>query len=259
MTHLIYSSNPIAMVILLLVLLLLAVEIPYRWGLRSKRLAELNPDAWNTIQTGLVTLVAFTLGLTYAQAQGRFDTRRDLVVKEANAIGTTWLRGDQLAAPDAARFRRILTEYTRERIEAYSIADDTNLHARVIRDSDRQQTEMWTLVSAALRERPTDLGRSLLMATLNDTIDVSSEQLSALTHHVPTSVILMTFLLVVLGAISIGLQFARDKSRPLKLTILYAAAFTIVFNLIIDYDRAQVGFIHVALDPLQIQLHSMER
>ena len=35
-------------------------------------------------------------------------------------------------------------------------------------------------------------------------------------------------------------------------------AFAIVLNLIVDFDRPQVGFIHVSLDPLQMQLQSME-
>jgi hypothetical protein len=31
------------------------------------------------------------LGFTFAMAVGRYEARRDLVVKEANAIGTTFL------------------------------------------------------------------------------------------------------------------------------------------------------------------------
>jgi hypothetical protein len=259
MTNLIFESNPIAMMIALLVILLLAIEIPYRLGRQSKTLTEVDRDAWNSVQGGLLTLVAFVLGLSYAQAQGRFDARRDLVVREANSIGTTWLRGDQLSPRDAVHFRQILTEYTHERVEAYSTPDQPDLYARVVRDSDRQQGEMWALVSGGLRERPADLGRSLLMTTLNDTIDISSEQVAALTHHVPTPVIALTFLLVVVGAVSIGLQFARDNSRPLTLTTLYVVALALVVNLVIDYDRAQVGFVRVSLDPLLIQLHSMER
>ncbi|MGC1380432.1 MAG: hypothetical protein WA814_05360 [Candidatus Baltobacteraceae bacterium] len=258
MTHLIYSSNPIVLLIAVLLILFLAVELSYRWGQRSKGLTAIDRDSWNTVQAGLITLAAFMLGLTFAQAQGRWDNRRALVVTEANAIGTTWLRGDQLPAPETAQFRQILTQYTRERIQAYSIAGDSEVHARVISDSDRQQTQMWALVSQAVRDHPS-FGTSLLMTSLNDTIDVSSEQLSALTHHVPTAVLVVTFSLVLLGAISIGLQFARDKSRPLLLTLLYAGAFAIVLNLIVDFDRPQVGFIHVSLDPLQIQLHSMEK
>jgi len=259
MTDLIFSSNPIVMQIALFLILLLSIEVPYYWGRGNERLAEIDKGNWNTIQAGIITLAAFMLGLTFAQAQDRFDARRGLVVREANAIGTTWLRADQLAPSEMMRFRQILRAYTRERLKGYSTPGDSDTHRRVISDSDRQQAQMWTIASTALRSRPDDLGRSLLMTTLNDTIDLSSEQLNALTHHVPTAVIALTILLAMFGAISIGLQFARSKSRPILLTVLYAAAFAIMLNLIVDYDRPQVGLIHVSLDPINIQLSAMER
>ena len=199
------------------------------------------------------------LGLTFAQAQARFDARRELVVSEANAIGTTWLRADQLAPADATTFRKLLTQYTDDRLQAYSSPGNTDLAIRVIRDSENRQAQMWTLASNALRERPGDLGRSLLMTTLNETIDLSAEQLAALTHHVPTAVLVFTLLLVVLASASIGLQFGRNKSRPAKLTVVFALAFTAVLSLVVDYDRAQIGFVQVPLDPLAIQLNSMQQ
>jgi hypothetical protein len=259
MTQLIFSSSPILFLIALLLILSLSIEMPYRWAKDSKRLETIDKDSWNTIQAGIITLAAFMLGLTFAQAQARFDSRRDLVVTEANAIGTTWLRADQLAPSATVRFRQILTAYTRERIEGYSTPGYGDVHVRVIRDSDRQQAQMWAIATSALREQPTNLGRSLLMTTLNDTIDLSSKQLNALTHHVPTAVIVLTIILTILGAISIGLQFARTKSRPLFLTALYVIAFAVVLNLVVDYDRPQVGLIHVSLDPMNEQLRAMER
>jgi hypothetical protein len=258
MTDLIFKGNPFELMIAILAILLLSIEIPYQWGIRSEKLSKIDESVWNMVQGALLTLVAFMLALSYAQAQARFDARRALVVKEANSIGTTWLRADQLTPRDTVVFRRILTQYTRERLEAYSTPGRPDLYARVIRDSDWQQAEMWGLASRALRERPTDLGRSLLMATLNDTIDVSAEQLTALSHHVPTSVILLTFILVVVSSITIGLRFAHVRSRPVILTILYAIALTLVLNLVIDYDRPQVGFVTVSLDALTIQLRAME-
>jgi hypothetical protein len=258
MTDLIYTSNPYALMIAILAILLLSIEIPYEWG-RRRELGKIDEGVWNMVQGGLLTLVAFMLALSYAQAQARFDVRRELVVHEANSIGTTWLRADQLAPRDATVFRRTLTEYTRERLEAYSTPGRPDLYARVLSDSDRQQTEMWALASRALREKPTDLGRSLLMASLNDTIDISAEQLTALTHHVPISVIVLAFLLVVISSISIGLRFARSRTLPIMLVAIYGIALTLVLNLVIDYDRPRVGFVTVPLDALTIQLRSMER
>ena len=96
------------------------------------------------------------------------------------------------------------------------------------------------------------------MQTLNDTIDVSAEQLQALTIHVPTGVVVLTLLLITLGALSLGLRFALDGSRPAALSAIYVVASVIVVTMMIDYDRPQTGFITVNLNPLKIQLQSMQ-
>ncbi|HVN69042.1 MAG TPA: hypothetical protein VMU38_05285 [Candidatus Binatia bacterium] len=258
MTYLIFQANPWLLPIVMLVVLALAIEVPYRWGRSWVAGAAKHVDAFNAVQAGLLTLASFVLGLSFAQASARFDIRRDLVVKEANAIGTTWLRADQLGARTAT-FRRILTEYTQERLTAYSTPSAPALYARTIRESDDDQAQMWEIASSALRAHPTDLGLSLLMQTLNDTIDVSAEQLQALTIHVPTAVVVLTLVLVALGSLSLGLRFAFDGSRPGMLSAIYVVACVVVISMMIDYDRPQTGFVTVNLNPIRIQLEAMKK
>ena len=74
------------------------------------------------------------------------------------------------------RFRSVLTDYTAERLKAYG-STDRSIHERAIELSDVYQSELWQISSSALAAHPTALGLSLLMQTLNDTIDVSAEQL----------------------------------------------------------------------------------
>jgi hypothetical protein len=95
MTHFIFQANPLLLPALMLLVLVLSIEVPYRL---APSLSAILPksDPFNAVQAGLLTLAAFVLGLSFAQASGRFDARRALVVKEANAIGTTWLRASQL-------------------------------------------------------------------------------------------------------------------------------------------------------------------
>jgi hypothetical protein len=50
-------------------------------------------------------------------------------------------------------------------------------------------------------------GLSLLVQRLNDTIDVSAEQLQALKGHVPTAMVLFTLALVTLGALLVTVDF----------------------------------------------------
>src|SRR5271166_3192968 len=95
MTAFLFESSPWLLTALMLVVLSLAIELPYRFAdLLSRRKPE--ADSINTLQAGLLTLSAFVLSLSFSQASARFDARRAIVVKEANAIGTTWLRADQL-------------------------------------------------------------------------------------------------------------------------------------------------------------------
>jgi hypothetical protein len=57
---------------------------------------------------------------------------------------------------------------------------------------------------------------------------------------------------------SLGLGFAVKPSRPVALSIIYVLASVVVINMMIDYDRAQTGFIRVNLAPLHRQLQSMQ-
>jgi len=242
----------------MLVVLALAIELPFRVGNSFATLANLRSEAFNAVQAGLLTLASFVLGLSFAQASARFDVRRDLVVKEANAIGTTWLRANQLGPVQSVRFRQILTSYTAVRLNAYQRPGDAQAHAQAQKISDDDQSELWRIASSALYAHP-NVGLSLLVQALNDTIDVSAEQLQALTAHVPTEIVVLTLVLVTLGALSLGLRFAIDKVRPASLSAVYIVASVIVINMMIDYDRPQTGFIRIDLTPLVLQLQSMQQ
>jgi hypothetical protein len=263
MTYLIFQADPWWLIIVLAIVLCLSIEVPFQCRRFFARKVS-NMDAYTAVQAGLLTLASFVLGLSFSQAEGRFDARRALVVKEANAIGTTWLRADQLGSPQRQRFRQILIDYTATRLQAYELhgpgsapPSEVPYQAEIDR-SNRDQRGMWAIASPALQSRPGNLGLSLLMQTLNDTIDVSAEQLQALTTHVPTGVVVLTLLLITLGALSLGLRFALDGSRPAALSAIYVVASVIVVTMMIDYDRPQTGFITVNLNPLKLQLQSME-
>ncbi|MBV8066924.1 MAG: hypothetical protein JO113_03025 [Candidatus Eremiobacteraeota bacterium] len=259
MSYIIYGANPWLLPCVMLVVLALTIELPFRFCQRLLTTAAKQIDAFSAVQAGLLTLASFVLGLSFAQASSRYDARRELVVKEANAIGTTWLRADQLGPTQSARFRRVLTAYLAARLDAYQTPHDPALYKRTLDQSTDEQNELWRMASSALQADPHNLGLSLLMQTLNDTIDVSAEQLQALTTHVPTAVVTLTLVLVTLGALSLGLRFAVDRARPAALSAVYIIASVVVISMMIDYDRPQTGFVTVNLNPLKIQLQSMEQ
>jgi hypothetical protein len=84
------------------VLLIGVAEIAFRFGLRLHRQKdEARKEQIGAIQGAMLGMVGLMLGFTFAMGLTHYDTRRNLVVREANAVGTTYLRASLL--PEAHR------------------------------------------------------------------------------------------------------------------------------------------------------------
>ena len=66
-----------------LVIVLAATEFGRRLGMNANRKVE---DDISTLEAAMLGLLALMIGFTFAMALSRFDTRRDAVLLEANAI-----------------------------------------------------------------------------------------------------------------------------------------------------------------------------
>src|SRR5271170_6025902 len=74
-------------------LLLVATEIGFRGGLRLyKKHDEARKSQIGGAQGAVLGLLALLLGFTFSMALGRYEVRQNLVLQEANDIGTTYLR-----------------------------------------------------------------------------------------------------------------------------------------------------------------------
>src|SRR5579862_6637770 len=90
-------------------LLSLACEAGFRF---ARRRARQRPDreGVGTITASMMGLLSFTLGLTIGYAQDRAEARRGLVVQEANAIGTAWLRAKVVAGQEGSTIAELIGE-----------------------------------------------------------------------------------------------------------------------------------------------------
>ena len=86
-------------------LLVAAAELGFHSGRQRRRETPRAATASQLggVQAAVLGLLALLLGFTFAMSVARYDERRALVVKEANAIGTTYLRAGFLPEPTGAR------------------------------------------------------------------------------------------------------------------------------------------------------------
>jgi hypothetical protein len=108
-----YQLRVLLVALGLFVGMLLFLEIGRRFG--SRRLKEDaggTGEGVTTVDGAVFALLGLLIAFTFSGASARFDHRRELIVEEANAVGTAYLRLDLLPAaaqpPLRESFRRYL-------------------------------------------------------------------------------------------------------------------------------------------------------
>jgi hypothetical protein len=226
----------------------------------AKRWWKSNPEdvPFGVLQASAFGMVGLLLGFSFSIAVARFDQRREVTVREANAIGTTVLRADLLRPRVAQQMRELLREYVDVRI-AY-VAAGTHADERAIpgRRSAELQRRMWALAVSESRSDPHSTMLALFILTLNQTIDVSSEQAAALDATIPPSVLWIVVIVVIIAASLLGANFGRVGRFDWIAFALFAVMFALVIGMILDLDRPQGGLIRISLEPLQAVQRSLQ-
>lgn len=205
----------------------------------------------------IFVLTGLILGFSFSYAAARYDARRALVVEEANAIGATYLRAANLPDAAAGRFRTILRDYARARLDVYSNLADSRTSQTMDRRSLALQDNLWSLLVTAERDDTRNVPLSLLTQALNHMIDVHAEQSAALKTHLPIAMLALVLVVSVLSAMLVGVHFERMRGLQTFLGLVVALMLATVVTGIVDLDRPQLGLVRVNLSPLQTQLDDM--
>ena len=151
----------------LLILLVGLSELAWRMGFASSRKkSEADKDS-GTVRSAVLALLGLLLGFSFAIAGARHETRRELLLEEANSIVTTARRAQLLPGPHAANVVQLLREYVPLRIEAHREAQFSDQFATTRKRSADLQDRMWAEAVAAAAERPSSITASFI-ASLNE-------------------------------------------------------------------------------------------
>jgi hypothetical protein len=180
----------------------------------------------------LLALLGLSLAFSFSIAESRFVERRQLVLEEANAIGTTYLRASLLPPPHRANAEELLREYVEMRI-----VESPGQLTGAIERSEALHQELWAEAVAASEAKPDPI-TSLFVQSLNQVIDLHEERLTVALHQRLPGVILLTLYLVALLAMgTLGYSMGLSRTRTILPSLAVIAAVAIVLLLIIDLDR----------------------
>jgi hypothetical protein len=204
--------------------------------------------------TATLGLLAFILAFTFGLAASRFDAKRQLVVDEANAIGTTYLRADMLPA-HRDDIRALLRAYVDVRIEAIT----PDRLAAGIRHSEALQNQLWAQTVPIARSNPDSVIVGLFVQSLNDVIDLHTKRLTAaVRNRIPLAIWVALYGISVLSFAAMGYHSGLIGTSRSLVIIAVAFTFSVVIVLIADLDRSQQGFLKVSPQALIDVRQSMQ-
>lgn len=190
-------------------------------------------------------LLALLIGFTFSIALSRYETRRELVVQEANAIGTTWLRMDLLEGADRARMQALLRRYLDARI-AFGQARTSLDEKREFKRTEAVQAELWAAMVQVTAPFRDTARASLLISTTNESIDLAAERYASRQSHIPPRILRLLLIFSLLTAGLVGYERGGQRREATLLFVLLTLAVTLV----IDLDRPTTGLTNVSQQPM---------
>jgi hypothetical protein len=221
----------------------LSIEAGWRLGNHRRQRVGSEKDApIGAIVGAMLGLLAFLLAFTFGMAASRYDTRKQLVLQEANAIGTTYLRAEMLPEPERSDVRNLLREYAAMRVGGLV----SIMTPEVMAKSSALHDRLWADAVAAGEKDPGSILGGLFVQSLNEVIDLHETRVTAGRNRIPDSIWIVLYLVTTLTMIAVGYQFGLTGERSWAVTILLALVFAAVMFLIADLDQPQRGLLKVS-------------
>ena len=227
--------------------LILFTELGFHLGCRARQTtSETARSQIGAIQGAILGLLALLLGFTFAMAMSRFDVRKQLVLDEANAIGTTYLRTQLLPEPQRREFADLLRRYVQLRLEFYQAGTDEKKLDAASLATTRLQTQLWSTAAALGEKEPRAVTIGLFLQSLNEVIDLHNKRLNALENHVPEIILFLLYFVALVATGLIGYSCGLGGVRNFFVTVVSSILIAVVILVIIDLDRPRRGLIKVS-------------
>ncbi len=213
----------------------------------GRRLVERGGDGSGTgaVDGAIFALLGLVIAFTFSGAASRFDSRRELVAQETNAIGTAWLRIDLL--PEGARpaVRDLFRRYLDTRLAGYGAVARGEYPAAELAQSEQLQREIWKTSVAGCRAADSTMPCLLLLPALNDMIDITTTRAMAARIHPPLVVFLMLGGLAFASSMLAGYSMGAGKTTSRVHRFAFALVIAATVYVIVDLEYPRLGFIRI--------------
>jgi hypothetical protein len=226
--------------------ILVVLEAGRRIG--ARRLAaegEVAAKGLGALEGAVFALLGLMIAFCFSGALARFDARRHLVVQEANAIGTAWLRSALLPPEAQPKARELFRRYLDSRIETYRKVPDMAAVRQELARSAGLQQEIWQLAISSSRSAGSSAAPVVLLPALNAMFDITTTRTESVRIHPPPVIFVMLGILALACSLFAGYDMAiRKRLNPLH-SLAFAVVLSVTVYVIVDLEYPRVGLIRM--------------
>jgi hypothetical protein len=205
------------------------------------------------VRTSTAALVAFLIGFAFSGAGSRFIERLDIIVKEANALRTAYLRADTIAEPQRGELKAALKEYTADRVTLLSREGRDEIEPLLAKVSGLHE-RMWRSAVKATQSTPL---MAVVLPPINEVIDLHSTHLAMARRHLPVPIMAVLLGAAAISVSMIGFGNGRAGRRFSVLDSVYGVVLAVALWMTIDLDYPGIGLIRVSNLPVVETLAAM--
>jgi len=242
---LLYQTPALLIVVILFVLMVIAHAIGHK--LKLSHFAKKNfehSDGLGPVEGSLLGLLALLLSFTFSLSASRYDDRRQVVIDEANAIGTAILRCDLYPDTIKKELTSNFRKYVDARIEYFDAGIDESKITIAKKNTEKYYTKIWNIATNTSQNSENVLRFQQMIPALNSMIDIVTSREESKNATVPESIFWLLFLLILSSSFIIG--YSDSKKHINHVLILGFCLMTcLTVLLILDLDRPRRGLINV--------------
>jgi hypothetical protein len=249
-----FGFNWMAASLVLLVLfagMLLSIEGGRRLRAKHHRAAAGESTGFGAVTGAVFALMGLMVAFTFSGAASRFDHRRDLIVEEANDIGTAYLRIELLPKEARGPLQDEFRAYVDARIQTYRVGSDVLRVNQLLQQATHHQNQIWKMSLDGIEHASSPPVAAQILAPLNAMFDIVTTRTAATQMHPPGIVWVMLGGLTLVCSFLAGYEMGVGVGRRGLHVFMFASIFALTLYVIIDMEFPRVGFIQVtAMDRL---------
>jgi len=237
------------MFLMMLVIVLSAEILGYRLArYRIRKSDQVVEGPISSVVGAVMGLLAFMLAFTFSMSAGRFDTRKQLLLDDVNAISTTSMRAQLLPEPHDSECRELLRRYVDIRVK---LTPEPEVIARSLEAAKEIQLELWKhAMDLAKSDMNSDIG-ALFVESLNEMFILHNSRVTvALLYRIPPVIWYVLIMLTALSMAGVGYQFGLTGRLSILVHLILGISFSLVVTLIADLDKPTSNMLQVSRKPM---------